>query len=224
MANVSPPGIGVSSVVGSALFLGDATWASLPSAATYNGWYVWITNAGAGGSLWRSNGTRWKPVNGTATLATLDTTSANIPNSEAVVFQYQLPAGLWQVPDKLRLYLTFTKSGTTDSLTYRVRIGTAGTTADTQVQGGTIIGAAGTEASVIHDIRLQSATSAMVLPNNVASFGYNGVAGVAGSPSPTAISSATTNALYVNATIVSTGASNTVNLVSGQLDLIASAN
>lgn len=50
-------------------FLGDFTFANLPSASSVRGdSYARVTNIGATGSIWMSDGTRWHPMNGSVTL------------------------------------------------------------------------------------------------------------------------------------------------------------
>lgn len=201
----------------------STTWANKPS-AYITGQPVFISNAGTKGSHWFHDGTRWKPMNGSAVLASLDAASSNIGNSETIVFQYQMPAGLWQTGDRLRLYLGEIKSGTTDTATVRVRIGTAGTTADTQIVGVVTMAAGTRQIGLISDIRLESATSALQLTNSRSPPGYGGTAIANAFDAAVAISSATANALWVSVGILSGGAADTVALVDAQLQLISKAN
>lgn len=46
----------------------SSTFASLPSAPTNTGYIYNVTDVGVNGSLWRSNGTLWAPVNGSVVL------------------------------------------------------------------------------------------------------------------------------------------------------------
>lgn len=200
----------------------STTWANKPSNAPSNAPYF-ISDAGTKGSFWYYDGTRWKPMNGNAVLATLDTASSNIANSETVVTQYLIPANLWQTNDRIRIYNVVTKSGTTDASTYRIRLGTAGTTADTAIFAGTsFLSAAQRTYAGIYEFRLASATSVQALmPNSI--YGYSNAIATA-FPSPTTVSSASANALYLSICILSNGTTDTVQLVDSQFQLVSSAN
>ena len=135
------------------------TWANKPS-SYITGQPVFISNAGTKGSHWFYDGTRWKPLNGSAMLASLDTASASIGSSETIVFQYLIPANLWQTADRLRFWLGMTKSGTTDTGAMWFRIGTAGTTADALIIGANEIAAANQQAGLVR-IRLCKVTAGL---------------------------------------------------------------
>lgn len=204
----------------------STAWASVPAAGTA-GRIAHASDFGTKGALLMDDGTRWKPVAGCAVLATLDTASANIANSETVVFQYQMPANILQTNDRLRLRYTMTKSGATDSGTSRVRVGTLGTTGDTLIMNNNpFLAAANRSGAMVQDFRLESATSLRLLGNNAASgaaMGYSAVSNNAAGAAVT-IASAAANALFVSLTILSSGATDTVAIVDAALDLCASAN
>lgn len=201
------------------------TWANIPAAGTA-GQMVYVSNAGTKGSMWLDDGTRWKPLNGMCLLASLDATSAAVGNAETIVFQYQIPANLLQTGDVLRFYLTYTKSGGTDLGTLRTRIGTAGTTSDTLVQDITASAATSRQHGFAFDIRLDSATTAQLMPSQRTSVGYSGSTSTTtvGITAATTISSAAANSLYVSVGILSAGTTDTVSLVGGQIWLISKAN
>lgn len=201
---------------------GGVTWANLPAAGAA-GRISFVSNAGTKGSHWFDDGTRWKPLNGSAVLATLDAASGNIANSESIVFQYQMPANLWQVGDRLRVFLGQAKSGTTDGLTTNLRIGTAGTTADTALFALTTIAAANRQGGLEFDIRLDSVTTARTMPSSRSPGGYASFSTVAWDAAAT-ISSASANALWISVGILSGGATDTVQLAHAELTLISKAN
>lgn len=215
----------LSAASGGSFAMPSLTWANIPAAGTV-GKTVYVTNAGTKGSLWVDDGTRWKPMNGTVTLATLDTASSNIGTSETIVFQYLIPANLLQTYDRLRLWVNVLKSGTTDTGTIRVRVGTAGTTGDTAVTDYALMTAAHRSSSPIFEYRLESATSLQMVGNNASGNITRswGTAGTTGSTGATAITSAAANALYVSVSILSSGATDTVSVQNAQLQLISSAN
>lgn len=205
----------------------STTWANKPS-SYITGQPVFISNAGTKGSHWFYDGTRWKPMNGSAVLATLDSASASIGSSATSVFQYLVPAGLLQTGDRLRLRAGLAKSGVTDSLNAQIRFGTAGTTGDTAIFGAGFLGAAARQGSFISDFRLETATSVQMVPatrSNAAtsSMGY-GVIGTSALDAAVTISSASANALYLTLFIQSSGATDTVQAIDAQLQLISKAN
>lgn len=200
----------------------STTWANKPASYPV-GQSVFITNAGTKGSHWFFDGTRWKPVGGIASLASLETATGNIANSETNAFQYLLPAGLWQTGDRLRFTHTQTKSGTTDSAQVVVRIGTAGTTGDTAVLSRANLQGVNIQAGTVLDIRLESATSALVLSSSRAILGYSN-ASITAFDAAVTISSAAANALYVSVNINSNGTTDTTKLIDAQLQLVAKAN
>lgn len=201
------------------------TWANKPSSYP-TGQPLFISNAGTKGSHWFYDGTRWKPVGGSIVLATLDTASAAVTNAaESLVFRYLIPAAMLQSTDRLRLTYNVTKNGAVDSGTVRFRMGTAGTTSDTQLyNSGTALSTANLLGANIVDFRIESATTIQQMNSS----GNNGSIGYSQNTS-TAILTAVTisnvsNALYFSLGILSGGATNTVSLLDAQLALITSAN
>jgi len=198
------------------------TFATLPNVAASAGAVARVSNVGptGAGSLWISNGTRWWPLNGTVGLYTLAARSSNIATTETVVAQYLIPAGVFQVGDRIRVSLSMTKSGTTDIGTLTFRFGTAGTTADTSMGGGTLLVAGNRSAQVIQDFRLLTTTSLQRLTGTVAgSQGYLGPA-TSAFTSAVAVSDTSTTAQYLTITINSGGATDTVNLEDAHYELM----
>lgn len=202
----------------------SGTWARVPGAGLPAKFY-YATDYGSSGSLLRSNGTRWKPVNGCTVLATLDAVSSNIPNSETIVFQYLMPANIMQSKDRLFLYFTMSKSGSTDTGSAKVRMGTAGTTSDTQVSITIVnMAAANLVWGAFESYRADSATSIQQEgPNSTALQSYTGTSNVAFGAAAT-ISSLVTNPIYVSLSISASSTNNTVALQDAQLHLCATAN
>jgi hypothetical protein len=160
---------------------------------------------------------------GPVQLKTLGAPVAGVDNTEDIVMQTQLAAGQWPVNGVIRVRLTGDKSGGTDTYLLTVRVGTAGTTADTALTGlsaravmaGTSV-AGGWE----YDILLVSATSALVVGNaSPAQSGYGASSSTAISAATT-ITNASTNALWVSVGIASGGASNTVAIRTGSISLV----
>ena len=83
-------------------FVPSYTWANKP--ATYpTGQPIFISNIGVNGSHWWYDSIRWRPVNGSVILKTMNTTAAGITNVESQPFSCALPAGFLQVTDRLRV-------------------------------------------------------------------------------------------------------------------------
>ena len=198
-----------------------STFASLPSATGRGGQLRRVSNIGPSGygSLWCCTGARWSPLNGRCNLA-MATPQSGIGTSETLVLQALIPAGVLKANDLLRLFYSVTKSGTTDTCTHRVRVGTAGTTADTQIWTGTILTAAQQSGAFISEIAVVSATSLQRTGQGALTVGSYSIANATATPAAVAISSADSNPLYVSLFLLSSGATNTVGLNAGQIELI----
>lgn len=198
------------------------TWAGKP-ASLPAGQVAFISDAGARGSHWRYDtaNSRWRPLGGAVVLASLTSTTADHSATDTVVFQYQMPAGLWQQGDVLRFDLGAKKSGTTDTMAINLRVGVAGTTADTSVGSLTFITASQRQAAAIVDTRLEAATSVQRLPVTAGTFGYSGTGNSTAFPAAVGISSTVANALYVSVSIASSSSTDTVALVGSKLTLIS---
>lgn len=205
-------------------YAGTGTWANKPAAnAVPAGAIYRATNVGDNGAYFESNGTRWRALNGEATLDLLGAAVSGIVNSETIVLQALLPAGSWQAGDTLSLKFTLTKSGNTDTGIATVRIGTAGTTADTAITGfsaNAVFAASGLTGGWEYAIKLTDATNAQKVGNaGSASSAYIG-GGTSAIPAATAITDSSANALYVSLGVYSGGATNTVAITSGHIKLL----
>lgn len=186
--------------------IGSYTFATLPSAAANSGATARVTDIGpaTAGSLWLSNGTIWKPVNGRVTLGTLAARynrAAGLGESSPPAFQVLLPAAFLSVLDRIRIYGTISKAGATTTGALTLRVGTAGTTADTLITGtgGNMLAAANRSGGFIDDLVVQSATSIGKMGSAVSS-------GMSYAISNNAYSAATvisnvSSALYISVTI-----------------------
>lgn len=115
--------------------IGSYTFATLPSAASNSGAVVRVTDIGpaTAGSLWVSTGTIWKPVNGRVTIVS-SAASASTSSGEVLSnLKFQFPAAFFNAGDRIRLWGSLTKGAATNQGLVAVRVGTAGTTADTVV-------------------------------------------------------------------------------------------
>lgn len=223
--NSLPAGFVLTSpVINTGFTVTPQSWATIGATAPATDTYAFASDFGHDGGLLRYNGTRWKPLNGSLVLASLDTAPGGVGSVEAIAFQYQLPINALQNKDRLRLALTMTKSGTTDAGTLRFRMGTAGTTGDTQIYSQNAMIAANQVIDMIVDFRLESATSIQMLgASGGAAPGYSGTSGNA-AIAPTTISSASANAVFFSVGILSAGVTNTVTLLDATLTMISTAN
>lgn len=100
------------------------TWSGKPAAASYSGAMIRISDVGpvTSGSLWISNGTDWRPINGHTLLSTLDAVQSTAGAiTETILYTYTIPAGLLRNKDSLRVQLWANKSGSTYRCTTRIK-------------------------------------------------------------------------------------------------------
>lgn len=100
------------------------TWATLPSAATYSGQTVRVSDVGHSGvgSSWWSDGTSWLPVNGSILLAASATAvSCPADTTEDILATYNVPAGLLGSNGSLRVTTTWTHTNSANNKQLRIR-------------------------------------------------------------------------------------------------------
>lgn len=197
------------------------TWATIIGTTPTAGTIDFATDLGPGTHV-SYVGSRWKPVNGRATLAMLGAQQTGIANVETIVLQTLIPANTIQVNDVIRITAELTKSGTTDTCSVCVRVGTAGTTSDTAVVNGAgYIAAANKGWAGFNDFKLLSATSLGKVGGSPAiSTGVGPVSAGSAESAPVTITSAAANALYVSFTIKSSSTSDTVGISNGAIELL----
>lgn len=196
-------------------FIGPYAWASLPAAGLVPNKRALVTDVGgAPGIHVVSDGTRWKPVNGQAVLKRMGAAVSGINNTETVVAQALLPAGILQAGDSIFMRLSANKTGTTDNLTVSLRVGTAGTTADTALTGLSALSVASTTnitAGVMLGVRVLSNTSAQKMGMNGSNFGsYSSGSTAAIAAATTGLPDLSANAVWLTFTVKSSGATDTV--------------
>lgn len=213
---------GRKTVVGGFKFPGVA-YASLPVASAAANRIFKVTNVGPSGygSLWISNGTRWSPLGGRVTLATLNASAvAGVANSETIEVQATLPVNCWQQFDTVRVSATMTKSGTTDTANLTIRCGTAGTTGDTAlVSAAAFLAAANRTGGGMFDFKLETATTALRVGNQGVLGAWSQAAATA-LPAATTITSAAANTLIFSVSIASSSTNDTVGLTSCFIELL----
>lgn len=208
--------------------LPSVAWASIPAAGNA-GKVVRVSNIGTSGSLWMDDGTRWKPVSGCVTLKTMAAASSSIGNTDTLVFSYQLPAAVLQTGDRLNLRYSGAKSGTADTMVIVVRIGTAGTTADTAVGGlSAALGAANRSGGGFQEYRFDSTTTVLRLASAGGTTFANGAySSAVAAAFPAAVTlgggQSVSDSLFVSITIQSNGTTDTVQLMDAYLQLCTGA-
>lgn len=199
-------------------------YASLPAASSVPpGFMVFVSDLGANGTLLMSNGTRWRPEGGTATLAALGAVVASVANTETIVLQTKLPVGAWQANDTIRIWVDATKNGATDTGLLSVHVGTAGTTGDTQITGlsaAAILSAAALSGGWNYDVKLLSTTSAQRVGVNGATLPTYSGASTSAAYAATTITDAGANALFVSVGLASGGTTNTLGVQACHIQLI----
>ena len=135
----------------------NTSFAALPPAAENSGVIYRVTDAA--NSLWESNGTRWRPVNGKAVIKTLPTEFSMSGTTAVKAFECILPAGSVKDGDTLQLRYTLGKSGTAETCQITVRLGAAGTTADTTLASFGPLATTNISAGILADYKRLSATS-----------------------------------------------------------------
>jgi hypothetical protein len=142
------------------------------------------------------------------------TAVSSIANVETIVTQVQMPVGALQTGDLILIHDSVSKTGTTDSAQISVRMGTAGTTADTAITGLSSyaqLAAASVSGGGIYSIRVLSATSAQKLGNNAGGTSAYGGSGASAIAAATAgLADMTANAVWITLTIKSSGTTDTV--------------
>lgn len=203
--------------------ISTVAFASLPAPGTA-GRLIRVSNVGGAGSLFMDNGTRWRPVNGCVHLATLNTAVTGISTTPgAVAFQYQMPAAMLAVGDRLRFRGTMTKSGSTGTGTMRALVGVLGTTSDPIVMNnGPFLSAAQLSGGLAVDFRVDSATTMKKVPNAGTSGNTSGYTSVTNNADGAAATIDNISGSLFFSIQLFVSATDTVGLSDAQLDYCAS--
>lgn len=107
-------------------------WASLPPAASWNGMVVPLLDF-ATRPLVRSDGTAWRLLAPSDLVVDFTPVTGIANTSEQILKQVTIPAGLLRALRYFSVRALFAKSGTSETATFRARLGTAGTTSDQSI-------------------------------------------------------------------------------------------
>ena len=202
-------------------------WSQRPSASLYPGAAFRFTDVGGhggdgGGNYFFSNGTRYKPVNGSITLDTIDTFNTGVTG----VAEQQLnpnhiiiPAGVIQGFDRIRFWLGFSKSGTTDTATLNIRLGSAGVVTDTLL-AAIAIQATTLSAGFFMEFKRQSATTVQKQGSANALLSYAGES-TSAYPGAVTVQNLDTLAQYVSIGCVMGGTTDTPTLQDLTIELFS---
>jgi hypothetical protein len=142
----------------------SSTWAGLPAAAGAAGTVYRVTDIGVGGSLWYSDGSRWRAVGGRVNLFEMEipiTTSGNNVETTVILFG-PLPANFLQQNDVLTIQLSGTKNAGVDTCYNISYIGPTGTNTD-QVFGESQLPLTKINFASLDQIKLKSGTNSQLL-------------------------------------------------------------
>ena len=197
------------------------TWATKPLASAYTG-FAFINDV-AGGSLWYSNGTRWKPANNHLILYDLAAPVAQTCGTEQIFASCTFPVNMLAIGDKFRIYLTMSKSAAVETATHSFNFGTAGTIADTLLTGGstTIPGAANLMVGNILEFKV-TANNAIQRMGTGLTNGFDG-AGTGAITAATTTSNVTTNQMILTFSTLSSAGAETYTMHDFSVELITPA-
>ena len=91
--------------------LGPLHWAARPTAASSSGMMMFVDDVGVGGSLWVSDGVRWRPDGGELCIKNLVTPISNSGAALTVMDSATIPAGLVQDGDILSCEVFKSRTG-----------------------------------------------------------------------------------------------------------------
>lgn len=202
----------------------DGPWAGRPAANSVPlRSYIIITDYGLGGnSLWWSDGSNWRPLNGNVLLysqnGSLTTPISSLTGAAAGTFvlpggasSLVIPAGMCFNGAAVGGEFVFYRTTATATSNVQFRLGTAASTADGMISTATMTAAANHSSRVISMARFGSSTSAY----NAA--GYTNYGG--GASNPSAIADRTSNvntaaAMYATADYSAGNAADVFQLIS----------
>lgn len=201
--SVNPVTGGISLGIGETpygLIYGPTTLALLPAASLMSGYMAKVSDiGGTTGTLFISDGVRWKPVNGVTTLYSSDSASSAMSGiTETVQRSFLIPRGLLKVGDRLVCKISQSKSSTAETVTTRVRMGTAGTTADAQICALALMSTTNISLGWMLDLRVNSLTTVKKLGASSVNLPWGVGTGV--TPAPVTVPDLSANDVYLTFT------------------------
>lgn len=204
-------------------------WAARPTPTTANiGREIRFTDVGGntgsgGGNFFFSNGIRWKPVNNSIILDSVDTANSGIANTSEQQLNPNhivIPAGVIGDFDRLRLWVSVSKDAAVDSTTLRIRFGQLGTVADAVI--ATITTLASTNQSIGFLLEFKRISSVLLQKQGNASTDASYTGANSGAyPTPVTVVSMNTNPMFLSITSQLTAGTEIVTLQDYTLELYA---
>jgi len=211
---------GVVSIVGPNLSftpIQNTTFAALPAAASSSGLIFRVTDIA--NSLWESNGTRWRPVNGKAVIKTLATEFSMSGTTAVKAFEAIIPAGAFKDGDTLQFRYTVGKNGTAETCNLALRMGSTGLVTDTALSSFGPLATTNISNGILADYKRLSATSVRKEGNGANNSAFSGQS-TAAVNSPVTVSSIDAAASYLTIWLANTAAVETTTMYDCILELV----
>lgn len=226
---ITTVGIGNASGPGGSSTPAAYTWATKPSASAFTGSFIRITDVGGGtgglggGNFFFSNGTRWKPVNGSIVLDSVDTPNAGVADTTEQQLNPNhivIPAGVIGLYDRILLRCTMSKNGAADTATIRLRFGPLGTAADPIIATVNSLATTAQSIGFLQAFKRASATTVQKVGNATSDTSFSGASTVA-YPAAVAVSNLDSTAMFLSITSQMTAGTEIVTLQDYTLELLA---
>lgn len=204
-------------------------WADRPSALVLAGHQIRFQDVGGGasgtggGNLFFANGSRWKPLNGSCLLDAIDSANSAVANTTEQQLspnRVAIPAGLLMDFDRLRIFLSSSKNGTTDTTTLRVRFGPLGTVADPALATITALATTNQSYGTILQFKRLSATTVQKQGAGDPNASYGGPSATA-YPAAVTVSNMDTSVMFLSITSQMTGGTEVTTLQDMTVELCA---
>lgn len=180
------------------LIAGPYTWATLPSASSLSGKTALVSDVGSGGSLWKSNGSRWFVVGGSVILGQVVDRPSTSGVTTTNIGSILIPAGVIQDGDRLRCTFALSKSGASETATLSLRFGSLNTVSDASFFSTGGFTSTNQSLGTFVDVRRKSATSMQKLGNGqTMSNAYSGPT-TAAFPSAVTVENMDSTAMYLH--------------------------
>lgn len=149
------------------------TLATLPAAtAVVAGTIIHVTDIGIAGIALISNGTRWRPLGGQATLGVQSADATGTDDLvERIGSVFAIPKGLVKVGDIIRIFFTGRRSDTTDAMQFKIRLGTDSAGLTSTLMNTLQLSGTGRTLSSMVDLQCLSATSILQLGTGAGTTG-----------------------------------------------------
>lgn len=194
----------VNPIVSGGWAVGSVNYSSLPTVG--DGTPVKVANIGGGtlgtgGGTWMFySGTRYKPINNQAQLDTIDTpntSAANASEQQLNPNHALIPANVLGTFDRLRVFVSLTKSAGVETCTFQIKFGTTGTTTDAVIATITLAAANNFYRGWLHFKKMSPTT--LQLESGDPNIAFGGVATYA-FPAAVAVGNMDTLGMYMSLT------------------------